>query len=912
MKRQISILLALICALSFTISTIAVAQSVGTITGIIKDPAGAVVAGAQVTARNDATGETRNATTNDEGRFRIEKLAPGSYTVIVTSKGFKPAERKVVVDGAKGASLEIRLEIEAPREEIKVGSKGAVAANSEPTYRAMRDGAIFETYTVNNLTLKRDVGTLTLRSGHVSFLAPVMNRVVKAVFVGDGEFALAPAIAIERDYLRMVTEKDSVAEPFEKAVFCFTDETYQEIKKQSQAGADEPRAKDVLRDFQERVRYRPERPRSFIEAIISGEAENIEAEILTDVYNAKRAGFFSAYIFGRNLNDLRFHVRPRGALPRILSPEEVALINIDLGSEKEGIWYLAHNQSEYTNHTASSEEDKRVIDAEHYRIETVIDGGEKLTASAEIAFRPMMDGDRVIGFGLLPNLRVTRVTEGEREIDFIQEARKEDGSFYVVMPEPMTKGQQYKITIEYQGNKVVEDAGGGNFAVFARTSWYPSVNAFNDRATFDLTFKVPNKYTLVGVGKLVKEWREGDYAASQWVSEIPLAVAGFNYGLYKKKVVTDEATKYQIEGYATSEVPDYLRSASDDIGAMSPTRLLEGTMVDAQNSIRVFNKFFGEASYGRIAITQQPQFNFGQSWPTLVYLPIVAYLDSTQRYMLLGRVSSRLTDFIDEVASHEVAHQWWGHMVGWASYHDQWLSEGFADFSASLFLLMTQKTSEKYLKFWENHRKAILEKNQFGRAPNDAGPLWMGLRLNTYKTPGAYGRLVYPKGGYILHMLRTMFWAPKTGDEQFIAMMKDFVQTYLHKNASSEGFKQIVEKHMTPKMDLDGNKRMDWFFNEWVYGTDVPRYKLEYTLTPDSDGKVMLKCALTQSGVSEGFKMLVPVYLDFDGKLVRLGLVNIYGNSTEEFQVKLPQKPKRVLVNAYHDVLAYESTSAQK
>ena len=61
----------------------------------------------------------------------------------------------------------------------------------------------------------------------------------------------------------------------------------------------------------------------------------------------------------------------------------------------------------------------------------------------------------------------------------------------------------------------------------ARTSWYPSVNAFGDRSTFDLIFKVPHEYTLVGVGKLVKEWREEDSAASQWTSEIPLAVAGF-------------------------------------------------------------------------------------------------------------------------------------------------------------------------------------------------------------------------------------------------------------------------------------------------------------------------------------------------------------------------------------------------
>src|SRR5260221_10266455 len=104
-------------------------------------------------------------------------------------------------------------------------------------------------------------------------------------------------------------------------------------------------------------------------------------------------------------------------------------------------------------------------------------------------------------------------------------------SLPVIMLEPMTAGGDYRLVIEYAGDRVIHKAGGGNFSVGARTSWYPSVNAFGDRATYDLTFKVPKDYTLVSVGKLVKESREGDFAVSQWVSDVPLAVAGFNYGL---------------------------------------------------------------------------------------------------------------------------------------------------------------------------------------------------------------------------------------------------------------------------------------------------------------------------------------------------------------------------------------------
>jgi carboxypeptidase family protein/peptidase M1-like protein len=914
MSKQFSLSILVIIAVFSALPIGARQTATGSISGTVKDSLGAVIVGAQVSVRNDATGATRTAATSNEGRFRFDNLDPGNYTITVSQSNFKQAELTAVVDPRRPAVLNVQLEVAGTREKVDVGAKGAVAPNSESNYRHLREGGEFETYAVTNLTIKRDVGTITLHSGHVSFLPPVLDRVVRAVFVGSGQFTLTPAIAAERSYLRRIIEKDAVDEAFDKAVFCFTDQTYDEIKKQARPSSGEPHARDVLHDFYRRVRNRPENPRSFVEYLLTYEGENVDAEILADLYNPKRAGFFTTYFFGRNYNDLRYYVRPRGALPQMLAPEEVALVHLDPAAEREGIWYLAHLLSEYQNGTASSDEDKRTIDVQHYKIETAIDNGEKLTAAAELTFTPMGDGDRLLSFGLLPNLRVTRVTEGEREINYIQEQRKEDGSFYVIWPEALVKGQQYKLNIEYQGNKVIEDAGGGNFAVGARTSWYPSANAFNDRATFDLTFKVPNRYTLVGVGKQVKSWREGDFAASQWVSEVPLAVAGFNYGVFKKKEIQDPDTNYLIEGYATSELPSYMRGAAERAGgAMTPAALNQNAMVDAQNSVRLFTHWFGEAPYGRIAITQQPQFNFGQSWPTLVYLPISAYLDSTQRWMLLGGISTRFTEFIQEVTPHEVAHQWWGHIVGWSSFHDQWLSEGFADFSAGLFLQFTEKTSDKYLKYWDRQRQNIVEKNQWGNRPNDAGPIWTGLRLNTYKTQGAYSRLVYPKGGYILHMLRAIMYDRSTGDKLFIDMMHDFVKTHFNQNASTESFKRVVEKHMTPQMDMDGNKLMDWFFNEWVYGTELPRYRLEYTLLPEPDGKVMLKMTLTQSGVSERFKMLVPVYLDFDGKIVRLGEATLIGNSTTpEFKVKLPQKPKRVLVNAFHDVLSTEDVSQQK
>jgi aminopeptidase N len=140
----------------------------------------------------------------------------------------------------------------------------------------------------------------------------------------------------------------------------------------------------------------------------------------------------------------------------------------------------------------------------------------------------------------------------------------------------------------------------------------------------------------------------------------------------------------------------------------------------------------------------------------LVYLPISAYIDDTQRWMLFGGINNSFTAFVREVTPHEVAHQWWGHAVGWASYHDQWLSEGFAEFSAALFIQQATKDWHKdFVEFCEGLRKRIVDKNQWGVSPNEAGPIWLGERLISSRTASAYHSVTYGKGAYILAMLRS-------------------------------------------------------------------------------------------------------------------------------------------------------------
>ncbi len=201
------------------------------------------------------------------------------------------------------------------------------------------------------------------------------------------------------------------------------------------------------------------------------------------------------------------------------------------------------------------------------------------------------------------------------------------------------------------------------------------------------------------------------------------------------------------------------------------------------------------------------------------------------------------------------------------------MSEGFADMSAALYISTIAKNPKKFIEFWNDEREMLLEKDAEGFRAIDAGPLTMGYRASNSRTGfSVTRRLIYPKGAFVLHMIRMMMWDRKTGDQTFKTAMQDFVQTYSGKAATTEDFKAAMEKHMTKEMDLDGNHRLDWFFDEYVYGTALPTYKIEYKFDKDANGEVMFGFKVTQSGVDEKFKMIVPIYLELaDGRVVNLG-----------------------------------------
>lgn len=877
-----------------------------TISGTVQDPSGALIPGARIEITGGELVQAIVLSSDGQGKFSSPDLKPGIYSLRVTREGFEPLVKSVDLRGA--IELELKLAIAQQHVEISVPGKGLAYANSDPVYRKLREVGLGQSFRFDNFTMQLDSATFQFQKGTLTALSPVNGIVTGAIYIGEGHFHLKPLTILDALELKRRSGAAEIDEDFTEVVFRFTGEERMKLLPGTGDHVETPaEAAAIFDHWKERMRKRREMPLAFTEGLLHGESmDNVDADLLAAVYNSSHPPFLNAYFRGKKHKDLRFFVRTRvGAVPQLDSPEEVALINYDPEGMEDGVWYLAHLKSEYVNGSASSGEDRRLFATTAYKIETVISRNDHLFSTATVTFQPLLTGERVLKFALLPNLRVTRVIDDQgQDLHYVQESRKEDGSFYVILPKAPEAGKQYAITMQYEGDKVLEQAGDGSFYVRARSSWYPNLNGFGEHALYDLTYKVPRRYKVISVGKLQEESVEQNYSVSHWVTPKPVAVAGFNYGDYKKVELSDEITGYKISGYYLTELPNNLRNYRA-LQSMAPHSMTKYALEQTRAQLQLCSHFFGKIPYEEIFITEQPDFNFGQSWPNLVYLPISAYTDSTQRWMLFGHVDSKFSGFVQEVTPHEVAHQWWGHAVGWASYHDQWLSEGFAEFSAGLFLqqAMAGDWRKDYIDFWERLQKRILEKNNFGVAPNDAGPLWMGLRLVSPRTENAYQNVTYPKGAYVLQMLRSIMYSPQDQDKPFIAMMHDFVESHQGRPASTESFKAIAEKHMSKTMDLEGNGRLDWFFREWVYGTQVPRYHFEYQLLPADGGKVKLHMTITQSEVDEHFVMLVPVFADFGKGMMRIGQMGIAGNSSRSADVLLPSQPKKVALNAYKDIL---------
>ncbi len=137
-------------------------------------------------------------------------------------------------------------------------------------------------------------------------------------------------------------------------------------------------------------------------------------------------------------------------------------------------------------------------------------------------------------------------------------------------------------------------------------------------------------------------------------------------------------------------------------------------------------------------------------------------------------------------------------------------------------------------------------------------------------------------------------------------MMKDYTAAYGGKFASTADFQKVVERHMVPAMNATNDGKMDWFFNQWVYGTEMPRYVSDLKAEPAGE-ETRIHGTIRQEGVSKDFRAVVPIYVELGkNETARVGMLPLIGEASVpvDVKLKLPKKVRKVYLNAHGEVLA--------
>jgi len=185
--------------------------------------------------------------------------------------------------------------------------------------------------------------------------------------------------------------------------------------------------------------------------------------------------------------------------------------------------------------------------------------------------------------------------------------------------------------------------------------------------------------------------------------------------------------------------------------------------------------------------------------------------------------------------AHELAHQFWGQAVGWKSYHEQWISEAFAQYFAALYA--------ERVRGQEVFGALIRQMSRSAAEHADRGPIYLGSRLGSQGDSRGFRAVVYNKGALVLHMLRRL-----VGDGPFFGALRAFYHESRFKKAGTEDFQRVAER----ETGLD----LERFFRKWILETRIPHLFVSYTMSAE-EARVVVE----QSG--EPFDLAVTVRVTY-------------------------------------------------
>jgi hypothetical protein len=713
------------------------------------------------------------------------------------------------------------------------------------------------------LVIRRDAAVFTLNRGRIVLLSPVRGRPSAFIFRGDGRVTFDPPLPSEREQLARYFKEPRLDRGFESLFVVFNDTTWTELTRKAPFVPGKPDPDD------DRI------VQGGLNFIRVGKEKYIDPGIIGSFLRDDPNGLFYAQFNEDAFHPLFFEIDPDQTEKVVLMQEDASTGLVSHGERETVCRFPGRDDPPAGRDTGRELERIRI---KRYRIETTIRYNMEFESAATMELVPLRDGESWLRLDLYPKLKVDSVVwEDGRKAAFFK--GDENPDVWIRCDPPLSAGRPRSLTVHHRGTILDRD----DYFVYLKSStgWYPAAGDLSP-AFFDLVFHTPRQYRFASIGECVSSSEEADSRTTRWVTKTPVLHASFNLGFFKEHAIEDArvppVTVWMVPE-AHRDVAQYLIQA----GITSGRSMEKSVGADVANSLSFFGEMFGKTPIPRFFATEIP-YSHGQAFPGMIHLSF----DTFQKDDPYG--ANEL------FRAHEVAHQWWGLGVGWRTYHDQWLSEGFAEFSG-LWYVQATKGNESYFATLKDWRNAILtnRRSLFGNG-QEAGPIWLGQRTSTSRTRGDYDLIIYKKSAWVLHMLRNMMIDLKTmNEDRFKGMMKDFYGRCEGKQAVTGDFKGIAEEY--------AGIPLDWFFDQWVYGSDIPEYDFSYRVVETPDGRYNARCRIRQSQVPDDFRMFVPITVDFgDNRIARLRYM-VTGKEMEFNLPPLPEKPRKIVFNDLESVL---------
>lgn len=796
-----------------------------------------------------------------------------------------------------------------------------------PLFRALRNVGLDPqaVYKIREAAIDREDVHLWFNDGTIAFTQGIDGRVTGAYFEGEGEVLVRPPDRMERASLGLFTKQGVLEEKFSSAYLRFNDDTARELH-QYLRPADDAASFVTRNDLRAQRLAAMDAMRlaiTFTSGPTTVPAEESPAppdRLLHVRVGSDRLGIFDIYFDTR-------------------SPEQIIVGQTAVVHEETyyDLWMSFAMQSARKPGLSTSRfhgptgpawtRDAFLITK--YLINGTIDPALSLSADTTLDGTVRQGGVRVLIFELSRYLQIKSVEMDGKPLEFIQNetiegsqlARRGNDSVAVVFPQPLVLGAHVQLKFNYSGS-VLSDAGGGLFYVGARGTWYP--NRGIAMANYDITFRFPPPWTLVATGKQVSLEQVGAQSVGHWITYGKIPIAGFNLGRYVRS--TAKSGDVLVESYATRGVenqmpkplqvlplpsspspmsPEGARTSSTTGSAPNPAVSSVPLATRAADTITSLEKMFGPYPFSSLALTQRPGTD-SQGWPGMIFLSSYVYLTPEQREAQHVSAPDDLI-FGELMMPHEVAHQWFGDRVSWASYHEQWLMEAIANYTA--LMLMEQRHPHDVQVILEAYRELLLTKSKDEQPNAEAGPVTLGVRLSSSRFPAGYEIITYGRGTWLMHMLREMFRDasrtaenPDGNDRVYLSLLRNLYERYQGKEITNADFEHAVEEVLPRSLWFEDSRSMDWFFDGWVNGTVFPRFEIKEARFSTKTGTPMVSATVRQIDAPEDLVTSIPVYGVVGDSKVYLGRVFAEGRETR-FSLPLPPGVKRLLLDPCQTVL---------